>query len=198
MTAHRVGVIACSCWTRSEGGIDADSIVAFAKGLHGVAVAEATDDLCGRGHAALASDLVRRHGLDRLVVAACACCPHDQRCPACDDERSGLRDDVLSRTGLPWAHHAFVNVKAHPRTVEDAKTMVAMAVARLLAVPRRSGAPRAGRPCWPRSWWARGAVPRAVQELAARGSLSTWWTRHRHRSLRRGCPTGSRCTRQPA
>ena len=170
MTAHRVGVIACSCWTRSEGGIDADSIVAFAKGLHGVAVAEATDDLCGRGHAALASDLVRRHGLDQLVVAACACCPHDQRCPACDDERSGLRDDVLSRTGLPWAHHAFVNVKAHPRTVEDAKTMVAMAVARLLAVPEEVRGAARRTPVLAALVVGAGAQCRAaVQELAARG-----------------------------
>jgi len=170
MTARRIGVIACSCWTRSEGGVDADSIVAFAKGLPGVTVAEATDDLCGRGHATLASDLVRRHGLGGLVVAACACCPHDQRCPACDDERAQLRDDVLARTGLPWAHHAFVNVKSHARTVEDAKTMVAMAVARLLAAPAevRCAARRA--PLRSALVVGAGAQCRAaVQELATRG-----------------------------
>jgi len=170
MTAHRVGVIACSCWTRSEGGIDADSIVAFTRELECVAVAEATDDLCGRGHAALASDLVRRHGLDRLVVAACACCPHDQHCPACDDERAGLRDDVLARTGLPWAHHAFVNVKAQARTVEDAKTMVAMAVARVLAAPAEVRGAARRTPVRAALVVGAGAQCRAaVQELADRG-----------------------------
>jgi coenzyme F420-reducing hydrogenase delta subunit/NAD-dependent dihydropyrimidine dehydrogenase PreA subunit len=170
MTVPRVGVIACSCWARSKAGIDADAIVAFAGELPGVAVAEATDDLCGRGHASLAADLVRRHGLDRLVVAACACCNIDQRCPACEDERAALRDEVLALTGLPWAHHAFVNVKSHPNGVEDAKTMVAMAVARLRVAP--AGVPPAARRTPVREALVVGAGAQsrvAMQELVARG-----------------------------
>jgi coenzyme F420-reducing hydrogenase delta subunit/ferredoxin len=127
----RIGVIACSCWSRSETGIDADSIVAHALQLDHVVHAEATDDLCGTGHAELASDLVTRHSLDRLVVAACACCPQTQRCAACNDERAGLREAVKSATGLPWAHHAFVNVKDHYPVPYDADTAVSMAVAYL-------------------------------------------------------------------
>ena len=170
MTAPRVGVIACSCWARSEVGIDADAIVAFAGELPGVVVAEATDDLCGRGHAALAADLVRRHGLDRLAVAACACCNIDQRCPACEDERANLRDEVIALTGLPWAHHAFVNVKSHPASSEDARTMVAMAVARLRAAP--AGVPSVARRTPVREALVVGAGAQsraALQELVARG-----------------------------
>ncbi len=170
MTDPRVGVIACSCWARSQAGIDADAIVAFASELAGVAVAEATDDLCGRGHAVLARDLVRREGLDRLVVAACACCAHDQRCPACDDERAGLRDEVMEQSGLPWAHHSFVNVRSHTRTVEDACTMVAMAVARLRAAPARLAAAAHRTPERSALVVGAGAQGRAaVGELAARG-----------------------------
>jgi coenzyme F420-reducing hydrogenase delta subunit/ferredoxin len=117
--------------------VDADAIISFSSDLPGVVHAEATDDLCGRGHAALAANLVTRHALDRLVVAACACCSNDQRCPACNDERAGLRDAVLAATDLPWAHIDFVNVRNHAATVEDARTMVAMAVARLREAPVR-------------------------------------------------------------
>lgn len=127
----RIGVLACSCWSRSEGGIDADRIVVDALGMAGVVHAEATDDLCGAGHPRLAGDLVRRHHLDRLVVAGCVCCPMDQRCPACNDERASLREAVKAATGLPWSHHAFVNVRDHSRSTEDTVTMVAMAVDRL-------------------------------------------------------------------
>jgi coenzyme F420-reducing hydrogenase delta subunit/Pyruvate/2-oxoacid:ferredoxin oxidoreductase delta subunit len=130
-----VGVLACSCWSRSDEGVDADAIVAGALMMDGVVHAEATDDLCGRGHATLGGDLVRRHSLDRLVVAACACCPQDQRCPACDDERAGLREAVKAASDLPWSHHAFVNVRTHYRATEDKVTAVAMAVARLSHTP---------------------------------------------------------------
>jgi coenzyme F420-reducing hydrogenase delta subunit/NAD-dependent dihydropyrimidine dehydrogenase PreA subunit len=127
----RIGVLACSCWSRSETGIDADSIVAGSLGLPGVVHAEATDDLCGGDHATLAGDLVRRHDLHRLVVAGCACCSQDQRCAACNDERAALRGEVRAATGLPWTHHAFVNVKDHSRGTQDSITAVAMAVASL-------------------------------------------------------------------
>jgi len=133
----RIGVLACSCWSRSEGGIDADRIVAEVLGMEAVVHAEATDDLCGAGHPRLAGDLVRRHHLDRLVVAGCVCCPQDQRCAACNDERASLREAVKAATGLPWAHHAFVNVKDHSRSTEDTVTMVAMAIARLAVVGDR-------------------------------------------------------------
>jgi coenzyme F420-reducing hydrogenase delta subunit/ferredoxin len=135
--APRVGVLACSCWSRSQAGIDADSIVASALGMPNVVHAEATDDLCGGGNTVLAGDLVERHSLDRLVVAACACCAQDQRCAACNDERASFREAVKGATGLPWAHQSFVNVKDHGKSTEDSVTMVAMAVARLSKAPDR-------------------------------------------------------------
>jgi coenzyme F420-reducing hydrogenase delta subunit/NAD-dependent dihydropyrimidine dehydrogenase PreA subunit len=141
-----VGVLACSCWSRSQAGIDADAIVAEALRMPGVVHAEATDDLCGAGNDVLARDLVARHSLDRLVVAACACCSQDQRCPACNDERASLREGIKDATGLPWAHHAFVNVRDHGRGTADQVTRVAMAAAGLFRAPatvppRASGEP---------------------------------------------------------
>jgi coenzyme F420-reducing hydrogenase delta subunit/Pyruvate/2-oxoacid:ferredoxin oxidoreductase delta subunit len=103
--------------------------------MPGVAHAEATDDLCGSGMAGLAGDLVRRHSLDRLVLAACACCSQDLRCAACNDERASLRESIKEATCLPWTHHSFVNVKDHGKSTEDSVTMVAMAVARMAVVP---------------------------------------------------------------
>ena len=131
----RIGVMACSCWSRSHAGIDADTIVAEAMGMPGVVHAEATDDLCGAGNAVLAGDLVERFSLDRLVVAGCACCARDQRCAACNDERATLRESVKSATRLAWAHHSFVNVKDHSMSTRDSVTMVAMAVARMDQAP---------------------------------------------------------------
>ncbi|NIS10569.1 MAG: hypothetical protein GWN39_00940, partial [Thermoplasmata archaeon] len=142
----RIGVMACSCWSRSEAGIDADTIVAEAIGMTGVVHAEATDDLCGSGNAVLAGDLVARHDLDRLVVAACACCSQDQRCTACNEERAALREAIKTTTGLPWAHHRFVNVKDHGRSTYDAITMVAMAVASAEVSPDRVPPRASGEP----------------------------------------------------
>lgn len=133
--APRTGVLVCSCWSRSDAGIDADTIVADALAMEGVVYAEASDDLCGLGNATLAGDLVHRHSLDRLVVAACVCCPQDQRCAACTDERAALREAVKDATRLPWTHHAFVNLRDHHRATADAVTAVAMAVARMNATP---------------------------------------------------------------
>ncbi|UCC92658.1 MAG: hydrogenase iron-sulfur subunit [Thermoplasmata archaeon] len=131
----RIGVLACSCWSRSETGIDADTIVAETVTMPGVVHAEATDDLCGAGNMVLAGDLVKRHTLDRLVVAACACCSQAQRCAACNDERAGLREAVKDASRIPWAHHAFVNVKDHGKSTRDSVTMVAMAIAAMGQAP---------------------------------------------------------------
>jgi coenzyme F420-reducing hydrogenase delta subunit/Pyruvate/2-oxoacid:ferredoxin oxidoreductase delta subunit len=103
--------------------------------MPGVVHAEATDDLCGAGNMVLAGDLVQRHSLDRIVVAACACCAQGQRCATCNDERAGLREAVKDATRLPWAHHSFVNVKDHGKSTRDSVTMVAMAVARMTEAP---------------------------------------------------------------
>lgn len=146
MTERRIGVLACSCWSRSESGVDADSIVAHVLSMPHVVHAEATDDLCGHGHARLAGDLVRRHRLDRLVVAACACCAQDQRCPACNEERAALREAVKASTALPWVHHAFVSVRDHNRATHDAVTLAAMAVAYLAEAPGGLASPRVRRP----------------------------------------------------
>ncbi len=131
----RIGVLVCSCWSRSDAGIDAEAIVAEVLGWDHVVHAEATDDMCGMGNATLAGDLVRRHSLDRLVLAACACCPEDQRCAACNDERAALREAVKAATELPWAHHAFVNLRDHHRLTDDGITAVAMATARMALTP---------------------------------------------------------------
>jgi len=131
----RTGVLVCSCWSRSDAGIDADAIVAEVQRWGNVTHAEATDDVCGIGNATLASDLVRRHSLDRFVLAACACCPEDLRCTSCNDERADLRDAFKAATGLPWAHHAFVNLRDHHRQTDDGVTAVAMATARMAMTP---------------------------------------------------------------
>ncbi len=132
----RIGLLVCSCWSRSEVGIDADRIVAEALETGNVIHAEATDDLCGVGAATLAGDLVRRHSLDRLVIGACACCPQDQRCPACNPERAGLREAVKAATDLPWSHHAFVNLRDHHTITNEAVAVIAMAIARMEATPQ--------------------------------------------------------------
>jgi coenzyme F420-reducing hydrogenase delta subunit/ferredoxin len=166
----RVGVLACSCWSRSQAGVDADTIVAEALGMAGVVHAEATDDLCGAGNAELARDLVERHSLERLVVAACACCAQDQRCPACNDERAGLREAVKAATGLPWAHHSFVNVKDHGRSTRDSVTMVAMAIARLGAAPDQVPPRAKGEPVRSALVVGAGSLGRATAvELGERG-----------------------------
>ncbi len=166
----RVGVLACSCWSRSPAGIDADTLVAEALVMDGVVHAEATDDLCGAGNTELAGDLVERHSLDRLVVAACACCAQDQRCPACNDERAGLREAIKDATGLPWAHHSFVNVKDHSRSTHDSVTMVAMAVARLGSTPDAVPPRATGEPVRATLVVGAGSLGRATAlELAERG-----------------------------
>jgi coenzyme F420-reducing hydrogenase delta subunit/NAD-dependent dihydropyrimidine dehydrogenase PreA subunit len=167
--------------------VDADSIVAFALQAPDVVHAEATDDLCGHGHAALAGDLVRRHSLDRLVVAACACCPLDQRCASCNDERAALREAVKAGTGLPWAHHAFVNVRDHAWATDDAITQVSMAIAYLAnareEVPKRAtreakrvslviGAGSKGRTI-ARELGERGVVTHLVDQASPAGKVET-------------------------
>jgi coenzyme F420-reducing hydrogenase delta subunit/Pyruvate/2-oxoacid:ferredoxin oxidoreductase delta subunit len=104
--------------------------------MEGLVHAEVTDDLCGVGAATLAGDLVRRHSLDRLVVGACACCPQDQRCAACNPERAGLREAVKAATQLPWSHHAFVNLRDHHTITNEAVAVIAMAIARMDATPQ--------------------------------------------------------------
>jgi len=162
--------MACSCWSRSPAGIDADSIVAAALKMPGVVHAEATDDLCGAGKSVLAGDLVSRHSLDRLVVAACSCCAQDQRCATCNDERAALREAVKGATSLPWAHHSFVNVKDHGKSTEDMVTMVAMAVARLTHTPSHVPARASSEPVRAAMVVGAGAKGRATAvELGERG-----------------------------
>ena len=72
MTAPRIGVFFCDCGETLEGLIDYAKLKEHAKGLDGVAYVEKDRFMCSPQSMKRITEMVKKHSLDRLVIAACS------------------------------------------------------------------------------------------------------------------------------
>ena len=124
----RIGVFVCHCGINIAGVVDVEAVEAYARTLPHVVHAGRNLFSCSQDSQELMKDLIKEHGLNRLVIAACTPKTHE---PIFMDtlEESGLNKYLIEMANIrnqnSWVH------SQNPRqATEKAKDLVHMAVAR--------------------------------------------------------------------
>lgn len=94
----RIGIFVCRCGDKIDSVLDVDDLVDGAKSLTDVVFAQALPFSCQPDATITMRQAVRRHRLNRIVLAACACCTLDQACDSCTYQRVRCKRSLL---GLP-------------------------------------------------------------------------------------------------
>jgi heterodisulfide reductase subunit A-like polyferredoxin len=124
----KVGVFICRCGTNIARVVDVPAVVAYARTIPNVVVAEENLYTCSTDTQAKMINTIREKGLNRVVVASCSPRTHE---PLFQDTiREGglnkyLFDMANIRDQCSWVHATHM-----PESTEKAKDLVRMAVAR--------------------------------------------------------------------
>ncbi len=124
----RVGVFVCRCGSNIARVVDVPAVVAYAKTIPNVVLAEENLYTCSTDTQAKMIQIIREKGLNRVVVASCSPRTHE---PLFQDtiQEGGLNkylfDMANIRDQCSWVHASHM-----PESTEKAKDLVRMAVAR--------------------------------------------------------------------
>ena len=117
-TEPRVGVFVCHCGTNIAGVVDVAAVAGDAAGLKGVVHATDYKFMCSDPGQALVRDAILRHGLNRVVVAACSPRMHEgtfRKACAVGGLNPYLFEMANIREHCSWVHedHGAATEKAH-------------------------------------------------------------------------------------
>jgi len=124
----RVGVFVCSCGTNIGGVVDVHALREYAADLGTVYHADVQMFSCSREARAGIQEAIRRHGLNRIVMAACSPKTHEPLFRKMIME-CGLNPALLEMANIR-NHSAWVHAETPGAALEKSKTLVRMAVAR--------------------------------------------------------------------
>jgi len=124
----RIGVFVCHCGINIAGVVDVEDVEAYAKTLPHVVYAGRNLFSCSQDSQELIKELIREHGLNRMVIAACTPKTHE---PIFQDtlEKCGLNKYLIEMANIrnqdSWVHSG-----TPMEATEKARELVRMAVAR--------------------------------------------------------------------
>jgi NADPH-dependent glutamate synthase beta subunit-like oxidoreductase/NAD-dependent dihydropyrimidine dehydrogenase PreA subunit len=115
----RLGVFICRC----NGVMAPEPVLERLRDLSlaapGVRHAQLVLAACHPRGADLIAEAVRRHGLTRVILASCVCCPLEFQCISCNDQRNRARLHLFDRLGLSRSRFETVNLKDHLYAAEE-------------------------------------------------------------------------------
>lgn len=118
----RIGVFVCHCGSNIAGVIDVGDVAKYSKSLPHVAFAKDYIFMCSESGQKLIKDSIGKHGLNRIVVAACSPKLHGPTFKRCISE-AGLNPYFLEmpniREQCSWAH-----MNESKKATEKAKTLI--------------------------------------------------------------------------
>ena len=128
----RVGVWLCECEGQVSDRLVVDDLLQRAGTLGDVVWAGSVSQACAPESAGELARLVREHGLNRVVVAACSCCALDQVCYSCTTQRLRCKSQLLAmnETGA-WLE--FVNIREQCAWIHDDPTEATQEAQALIA-----------------------------------------------------------------
>lgn len=98
--AKRIGVFVCRCNDSLGWSDDLDRFVSEMAGRDDVVHAEVIVSACIPEGVSEIIKTVREKGLTRIALGACACCSLNFACSACTDQRSRLKHNLFTATGI--------------------------------------------------------------------------------------------------
>ena len=124
----RIGVFVCHCGFNIGGVVDVPVVVEYAKTLPNVVYAEENLYMCSSAGLDLIKECVRKHKLNRVVVASCTPATHEPVFRnAC--EEAGLNKYLFEMVNIR-EHCSWVHMHHPKEATEKAKDLVRMAVAK--------------------------------------------------------------------
>ena len=79
---------------------------------------------CHPRGADLIAAAVRKHALNRVVLASCVCCPLEFQCISCNDQRNRARIHLFDRLGLDRCRFETINIRDHLGAADSSEEML--------------------------------------------------------------------------
>ncbi|MEI8174031.1 MAG: FAD-dependent oxidoreductase [Deltaproteobacteria bacterium] len=109
----RFGVFTCTCNGTLAPPVVLERIRDMGKRMPGVIHSELIFSACHPGGADRIAAAVRRHRLNRVILASCVCCPLEFQCISCNDQRNRARIHLFDRLGLDRNRFETINIRDH-------------------------------------------------------------------------------------
>jgi len=126
--APRIGVFICHCGVNIGGVVNVPAVVEYAKTLPNVAYSEDNIYTCSEAGLASIKEAVKKHSLNRVIVASCTPRTHEPLFRSACQE-AGLNKYLFEMANIR-EQCSWVHSKEPDRATEKAKDVVRMAVAR--------------------------------------------------------------------
>ncbi|MDI6848010.1 MAG: FAD-dependent oxidoreductase, partial [Candidatus Bathyarchaeia archaeon] len=124
----RIGVFVCHCGFNIGGVIGVPAVVKYAKTLPNVVCAEEDLYMCSSAGLSLIKECIKKHNLNRVVVASCTPATHEPVFrKAC--EEAGLNKYLFEMVNIR-EHSSWVHMHHPKKATEKAKDLIRMAVAK--------------------------------------------------------------------
>ena len=128
MMAPRIGVFVCRCGINIGAYVDVPKVVEYAKTLPGVAYAEENMYTCSSDGLNKIKEAIKKHSLERVVVASCTPRTHEPLFQATCEE-AGVNKYLFEMANIR-DQCSWVHMKEPEKATEKAKDLVRMAVAK--------------------------------------------------------------------
>ena len=126
--APRIGVFVCRCGINIGAYVDVPKVVEYAKTLPGVAYAEENMYTCSSDGLNKINEAIKKHSLERVVVASCTPRTHEPLFQATCEE-AGVNKYLFEMANIR-DQCSWVHMKEPEKATEKAKDLVRMAVAK--------------------------------------------------------------------
>ena len=107
----RMGVFVCRCNDSLGWAPELDEYLARLTDQPHVVHVETLPSACVAEGTAGMLKTIRQHGLTRVILASCVCCPLDFICSSCTDQRSRLKSALFNATGVSRAMVETCNLR---------------------------------------------------------------------------------------
>ena len=124
----RIGVYVCHCGSNIGGVIDVGDVVGYAATLPGVVISKENKYMCADPGQALIREDIKKHKLNRVVVAACSVRLHEPTFRACVAE-AGLNPFLFEMANIR-EQDTWVHGHHKEEAEEKARDLIAAAVAK--------------------------------------------------------------------
>ena len=124
----RIGVFVCHCGTNIGGVVNVPEVTKYAKTLPGVACAEDNIYTCSEAGLASLKESIKKHGLNRVIVASCTPRTHEPLFRSACKE-AGLNIYLFEMANIR-DQCSWVHMHEPERATKKAKDLVRMSVAR--------------------------------------------------------------------
>jgi NADPH-dependent glutamate synthase beta subunit-like oxidoreductase/Pyruvate/2-oxoacid:ferredoxin oxidoreductase delta subunit len=145
----RIGVFVCQCGGEIANTVDTYAVGEQAAFWPGVATTQVLPFSCSTQAAETISEAIEHHELNRVVLAACACCAIDQVCDSCTYQRVRCKENMgvfpvneINKYAMRGTRFEFANIReqcawVHENDPQAATTKAIALVAAAVARARR-------------------------------------------------------------